>query len=130
MGLVWLWGAAGIFVVYAFILSWREWWQFVTAFAVVGILCLGFAALLERDAARSRDDVAMLKLGRYLAMAQLGGMVVTILGLAVDPDKEFLWPDDGDWAGNILFLFGALALLAITAHALIYDEKPGSAAKA
>jgi hypothetical protein len=54
-------------------------------------------------------------------------MVVTILGLIVDPDKEFLWPKDGDWAGNIIFLFGALALLAITAHALIDDKKPSPA---
>jgi hypothetical protein len=129
MGIVWLWGAASLFVIYVFILTWHEWWQFFAAFAVVGVLCLGFAALLERDANAGRDDETMLALGRYLAIGQLAGMVVTVAGLAVDPDKEFLWPADGDWAGNIVFLFGALALLAITAHALINDKKPGSGTK-
>lgn len=129
MGFVWLWGAISIFIVYVFILTWREWWQFFAGFGVVGLLCLGYAALLDRDAAAGRDDPTMLTLGRYMAFAQAGGMVVTILGLAVDPDKEFLWPVDADWAGNIVFLFGALALLAITAHALLVDKKPSTDAK-
>jgi hypothetical protein len=129
MGLVWLWGAISIFVVYVFILSWREWPQFFAAFGIVGLICLGYAALLDRDAAAGRDDPTMLALGRYMAIAQAAGMVVTVAGLAIDPDKEFLWPADADWAGNIVFLFGALALLAITVHALLNDRKiaPGTA---
>ena len=71
----------------------------------------------------------MLALGRYMAIGQLVGMVVTVIGLGIDPDKEFYWPADGDWAGNIIFLFGALALLAITAHALLNDKKLGSGTK-
>ena len=129
MGFVWLWGAISLFVIYVFILTWHEWWQFFAAFTVVGALCLGFAALLERDADAGRDDATMLALGRYMAIGQLAGMAVTVLGLAVDPDKEFLWPADGDWAGNIVFLFGALALMAITAHALMTDKKLSSSAK-
>ncbi len=129
MGVVWLWGAVSLFIVYVFILTWHEWWQFFAAFAVVGALCIGYAALLERDANAGRDDETMLALGRYMAIGQLVGMVVTVIGLAIDPDKEFYWPADGDWAGNIIFLFGALALLAITAHALINDKKPGSGTK-
>jgi hypothetical protein len=129
MGVVWLWGAVSLFVIYVFILTWHEWWQFFAAFAVVGALCLGYAALLERDANAGRDDETMLGLGRYLAIGQLIGMIATVIGLAIDPDKELYWPADGDWAGNIIFLFGSLALLAITAHALIYDKKPGSGTK-
>lgn len=129
MGLVWLWGAISIFVVYVFILSWREWPQFFAGFGIVGLVCLGYAALLERDAAAGRDDPTMLKLGRYMAIAQAAGMVVTIAGLAIDPDKEFIWPVDADWAGNIVFLFGALALLAITAHALLNDRQPSTGAR-
>jgi hypothetical protein len=129
MGIVWLWGAVSILVVYVFILDWHEWWQFFAAFAVVGALCLGFSALLERDADAGRDDATMLALGRYMAIGQLAGMGVTVVGLAIDPDKEFLWPKEGDWAGNIIFLFGALTLLAITAHALINDKKPSPDAK-
>jgi hypothetical protein len=129
MGIVWLWGAVSLFVVYVFILTWHEWWQFFAAFAVVGALCLGYASLLERDAKAGRDDETMLALGRYMAIGQLVGMVVTVIGLGIDPDKEFYWPADGDWAGNIIFLFGALALLVITAHALLNDKKPSSGTK-
>jgi hypothetical protein len=129
MGIVWLWGAVSLFIVYVFILTWHEWWQFFAAFAVVGALCLGYASLLERDANAGRDDETMLALGRYMAIGQLIGMVVTVIGLGIDPDKEFYWPADGDWAGNIIFLFGALALLAITAHALLNDKKLDSGTK-
>ncbi len=128
MGLVWIWGALGLFVTYFFILSWREWWQFVIAFAVAGALCLGFAKALERDAGLGRDDETMLKLGRYLGIAQLVGMIATVLGLAIDPDKEFLAVKRPDWAANNIFLTGALSLAAITAHALL--KRPGAGRQA
>jgi hypothetical protein len=122
IGLVWVWGALGLFVTYFFILAWRDWWQFVLAFAAVGVLSLLFAAALERDDRAGREDETMLKLGRYLAIGQLAGMVIAVLGLAIDPDKEFLSTKRPDWAANTIFLFGALALAAITAHALIHDR--------
>ena len=46
-------------------------------------------------------------------------MIATLIGLAVDPDKEILHAVDSDWAGNGLFLFGALALALVSAQALI-----------
>jgi hypothetical protein len=128
MGLLWIWGSLGLFVTYLFFLSWREWWQFVIAFAVAGALCLGFARLLQRDADLGREDETMLKLGRYLGIAQLVGMIVTVLGLAIDPDKEFLALKRPDWAANNIFLAGALSLAAITAHALLL--RPGAGRQA
>jgi hypothetical protein len=125
VGLVWIWGGLGLLLTYALVLAWPEWWHFCLAFLAVGTLCLVYAAQLERDAGAGREDEAMLKLGRYLAIGQLVGMVVTVVGLAIDPDKEFLWIREGDWAGNIIFLFGAIALAAITAHALLTDTKTG-----
>ncbi len=125
MGLLWIWGSLGLFATYVFVLSWREWWQFVIAFAVAGALCLGFSRALERDAGRGRDDETMLKLGRYLGIAQLAGMTVTVLGLAIDPDKEFLALKRPDWAANNIFLAGALSLAAITAHALLTGPGTG-----
>lgn len=122
LGLVWVWGALGLFVTYFFILAWRDWWQFVLAFTVVGVLCLLFAAALERDDRAGREDETMLKLGHYLAIGQLAGMIITVLGLAIDPDKVFLSTTRPDWAANTIFLFGALALAAITANALIRDR--------
>lgn len=119
MGLIWLWGAAALVLVYTTVMSWREWTHFSAAFVGAGLLCLGFSALLAKDARQGREDATLLRLGRYFAVAQLAGMVATLIGLAVDPDKEILYATDNDWAGNGIFLFGALALALVSAHALI-----------
>lgn len=123
MGLIWLWGAAALVLVYTLILSWREWPHFSAAFAGAGILSLGFSALLARDARQGRDDATLLRLGRYLCIGQLIGMIATMAGLAIDPDKEILYAVDSDWAGNGIFLFGALALALVSAQALIDGKK-------
>lgn len=125
MGLIWLWGAAALALVYVLVMSWREWPHFTAAFAAAGVVCLGFSALLARDAGQGRDDPTLLRLGRYLGIGQLVGMVATLVGLAVDPDKEILRATDNDWAGNGLFVWGALALAIVSAHALI-DRKKNS----
>jgi hypothetical protein len=125
MGLIWLWGAAALVLVYTLVLSWREWPHFSAAFAGAGLISLGFSALLAKDAARGKDDATLLRLGRYFAIAQLVGMIATLVGLAVDPDKEILYAVDNDWAGNGIFVFGALALALVSAYALI-DRKKNS----
>lgn len=119
MSIVWLFGAAGLFLTYVFILSWKEWWHFTLAFAAVGLLCLGFSAMLAKDAAAGREDETMLKLARYLNIGQFAGMLITVIGLIVDGKMvRYLNPRYEDWAGNNLFFFGALALAAISAQAL------------
>lgn len=123
MGLIWLWGAAGLVLIYNLAMSWREWTHFSAAFAAAGVICLGFSALLAKDAAQGREDATLLRLGRYFAIAQLVGMVATLIGLAVDPDKEILYATDHDWAGNGIFLFGAVALALVSAYALIDGRK-------
>ena len=125
MGLIWLWGAAALVLVYTLVLSWREWPHFSAAFAAAGLISLGFSALLAKDAARGKEDATLLRLGRYFAVAQLAGMIATLIGLAVDPDKEILHAVDADWAGNGIFMFGALALALVSALALI-DRKKNS----
>ena len=123
LGLIWLWGAAALVLVYVLVLSWREWTNFSAAFAGAGALCLGFSALLAKDAAQGRDDATLLRLGRYLGIGLLVGMIATLAGLAIDPDKEILYAVDNDWAGNGIFLFGALALALVSAHALIDGKR-------
>lgn len=125
MGLIWLWGAAALVLVYTLIISWREWPHFSAAFAGAGLISLGFSALLAKDAAKGKEDATLLRLGRYFAIAQLVGMIATLIGLAVDPDKEILYATDNDWAGNGIFVFGALALALVSAYALI-DRKKNS----
>lgn len=119
MGLVWIWGAAILALSYLFLIPpWREWLHFFGAFAVVGVLCLLFAAALERDANTNSDDQTMLKLGRILTIGQVVGMVAMLIGLGIDPDKSILTKVRLDWAANIVFVFGGLALFVISAHAL------------
>jgi hypothetical protein len=119
MALVWLWGSVALLLVYTLVLKWHEWWHFCLGFALAGGLSLGFSLLLGRDADAGREDETMLKLGRNLAIAQFVAMLVTIVGLIIDPDKEFLFIKEDDWAGNGIFLLGAIALAALSGHALL-----------
>jgi hypothetical protein len=120
MGIVWTWGALVLAATYATgVLVWREWWQFLLAFAVAAGLCLLFSAALDKDARAGREDKTMLKLGRLLAIVQLVGMVIAVLGLLIDGKMtRFLNPRYTDWAANNVFFFGALAVAAISANAL------------
>lgn len=125
MGLVWTWGALALLVSYYFILEWwREWWHFLLAFAFVAVLSLFFASTMQRDADAKRDDKTLLKLGRYLTIAQLVGTIAAVAGLLIDPDKQFLNAERLDWAATNIFFFGALALAAISAYALMNTRVP------
>lgn len=121
MGFVWVWGALSLFVTYFFILSWKEWLVFTAVFAIVGILCLLFAAALDRDEASGKTDETLQKLAKYLAIGQLVGMAIAVVGLMIDgkwPVSIKSNPGWADWAANNIFFFGALAIAAITANAL------------
>jgi hypothetical protein len=117
MGFVWAWAALGMLLTYVFILSWHEWWQYVLAAGVVAVLCFFFSATMSRDAETGKEDETILKLARYLTIAQLAGMLITMIGLIVD-DKMPRDPQQPDWAANNIFFFGAAALAVISANAL------------
>ncbi len=127
MGLVWAWGALALIVIYLGLLSWREWWHFFSAFAVAAVASFGLAAALRRDVAAGGGDGTMLKLGRLLAKGQIVGMAAAVIGLVVDGKvTRFMNPVKyPDWAGNNLFLFGAVALAVLSFAAL----RMGSAAQ-
>lgn len=122
MGLVWTWGALALLITYPTgVLSWHEWWQFFLAFAVAAALCLFFAATLTKDAESGSTDATLLKLGRYLTFAQLGGMILVMVGLVIDGKMtRFINPRPGweDWAANNIFFCGAFALSIISAYAI------------
>jgi hypothetical protein len=122
MGLVWAWAALAILATYGTAAAtWKEWLHFFAPFALVAAGCLWFSRTLARDAARGVDDVALLKLSRYMAFGQLGGMVVTMIGLVVDGKMvRYLAPRKGweDWPANNYFFFGALALAILSLHAI------------
>jgi len=121
MGMVWAWGSLGLLVTYAFdILNWREWWQFLIAFALLAILSLFLATTLRKDAASGVTDPMLIKVARGFALFILIAMVITMLGLLIDGKMWRFTTVAGlrrgsqDWAANNIFFFGALALAAIS----------------
>jgi len=105
------------------VLVWKEWWHFVLAFAVAAGLSFYFASTLKKDALAGKEDETMLKLARYLAMVQLAGMVITMVGLIIDGKMvRFLTLRFTDWAANNVFFFGALGIALISAYALRHNK--------
>jgi len=117
MGVVWGWAALSLLLTYVFVLTWGEWWQYVLGAGVIAFLCFFFAATLARDAKEGREDATMLSLARYLALGQLVGMIIAMIGLIADA-KMPRDPQEPDWAASALFFFGAASLAAISAYAL------------
>lgn len=129
MGMVWAWGALGLFTIYYFILQWKEWLPFTMAFIIVAVICLFFASILKRDSQSDQDDGAMTRIARTLTIAQLVAMIATMIGLVLDgkiPAVVKKSPQWQDWAANNIFFFGALALALISANALYTSRSKAS----
>lgn len=120
MGIVWTWGALVMLITYGVVgLQWKEWLHFFLALVAVAGLSLGFAMLLDRDAAAKSGDKSLVNLARMLAKVQLVGMIIVMLGLLIDGKMwRFLNPRHGDWAANNVFFFGAFAIACISLAAL------------
>jgi MFS family permease len=132
MGLAYAWGALALFATYVLVLPrWHEWPVFCGAFAAVAAISFAFAATVSKDAERGKDDQTLLKIGQILTISQLAGTIVAIVGLLLDPDKQFLNESRADWAAQTIFFFGAIALAVISAAALMYTRNrtvlPGEA---
>ena len=119
-GYVAAWATACLLTVYGTsVLIWREWATFTIACALLAGLCILFSSMLQRDADAGHDDPGLLKLANGLAIVLLVGMAIAIVGFAIDGKMtRFLNPRFTDWAANNVFFFGALALAAISGHAL------------
>ena len=120
MGSVWAWGTIALIATYATgIADWFEWWHFVLAFAAATLLSFVWAAILAATPENSDKAASLMRFGRYLAMFQLGGMIVIMLGLLVDGKMwRFFEPRYGDWAANNIFFCGAMALAIMSYFAL------------
>jgi len=121
MGCVWAWGTLGLVATYASgVLTWREWWQFCIAFALLAGLSLLLAATLRKDAATGAVDPMFVKVARGFAIFILIAMIITMVGLLIDgkmwrfftvPGQK---PGSQDWGANNFFFFGALAQALIS----------------
>lgn len=119
LGWVWLWGGLAILITYTLIIDrrWPEWWQFAAGFSLAGVLSLAFARGLEKDAADGKSDEGMLKAGRWLAIAQVVGVIAALATMFIEGKfpRELRY---ADWAGVNIFMFGGLAILSISLNAL------------
>lgn len=132
IGLIWTWAALAMFVTYAFILQWREWWHYFIAFMVLAGLCLFVSSTLRKDAEADSADATMFSIGRILAIALLVVCIGVMAGLLIHDGRA--WVIGGkflklpgaakivtgaqEWAANNIFFFGALAIAAVSWNAL------------
>ncbi|MGI9523904.1 MAG: hypothetical protein ACR2PG_19905 [Hyphomicrobiaceae bacterium] len=125
MSYVWGWGAIGLGAIYGTgLLVWKEWWHFLIAFAVAGLLCYYSSQRLQRSADNGVDEPNLLRQGRTATIVQLVGMVLVVVGLLVDGKMvRFMVERYTDWAANNIFFFGAAAIAAISVYALATQSK-------
>lgn len=131
MATIWAWAALVMAVTYTFVLDWKEWWHFVLGFAAAALVCGGFARMLAASSGEPVREEKLLRISRYLAIGQLVGMAITMVGLVVDRKMDkiglTMFGERGnppmDWAGNNAFFFGALGLVIVSWVALrSYNE--------
>lgn len=126
LGLIWTWAALALFATYAFVLHWREWWQYFIGFIILAGLCLFMSATLRKDAEADNADATMFSVGRILAMIMIVAGLGVVVGLAVHDGKSFVLGGkvlkfltvqkiggSQEWAANNIFFFGSLAVAAV-----------------
>lgn len=128
IGMVWLWVAMVMTATYATgVLVWWEWWHFAIAATAAAALCLFFERSLTADAQNAEADDTMTRFAETIGMIQFAGMGLTLAGLLIDGKMtRFLTPRYTDWAANVAFFCGALAIVIISANDIMirrkYDE--------
>lgn len=123
-GLVWAWGALGILVTYAAILvnRWPEWPQFFIGFVIAAAASLVFSNMLNRDTEAGKIDNSVMAVGKALVALQLIAVILAVISMFFD--GKFPRPVNyPDWAACNIFFFGAIAIAAISANALLADRK-------
>lgn len=118
MGLIWAWAALVVCVTYGTgILIWSEWTQYFGASVLASGICLFVSRMMVENAATGEDD-SLLQVGRYIAVATLLVSVISAGVFGVSRINGLLLAEQGAWAANHVFMFGALALAAVSAYML------------
>jgi hypothetical protein len=115
--LAWTWGAGAASMLAVYMLSglrWQHGWQYGLGMALIAVL--GFAYSLRLgDAESALRTPGKLKIAAMLAAAQgiaaIGGILVLVLSGKVASVRA-------DWAANIIFVAGGLAITVLSAIAV------------
>lgn len=116
LGFAYLWGALamqGLYTTPLTGLKWQHGWQYGAAMLLLALLSLSFAWKLEAGSPVTRRRLAALA----VPLALLQGLGAAF-GLSVLAMTGKLFSGRADWAANQVFLFGALAVMILTAITL------------
>ena len=123
MALAWAWGAAAMAGVYTLGgLRWYHAWQYGSAMALLGVIALVYGLVIERSSNPATKRVLLtsgLQLTLVQAVAAAGGVIYLLASgklLAFRPD----------WAANQIFLFGGLAIAALSTMAAYTQRRLAS----
>ncbi|MGE8941699.1 hypothetical protein ACO2I3_07290 [Leptospira interrogans] len=119
MAIAFVWGAVAMFAVYTLSgLRWQHGWQYGAGMALLGAFAYVFGVLLDRAGPGARRPV--LQRGLQLTMLQGVAAVAGLVFLIGSGKLETFRPD---WAANQIFLFGGLAIVGLSAIAVITQRK-------
>lgn len=119
MGLIWAWAALVISITYSTgILEWSSWWQYFLGLIVLSGLCLFLSSVLGKDGETGAVDEHMLQASRYIAVSTLLLMVTAALVFGISRINALPSLEQDIWAAQNVFVFGALALSAISTYLL------------
>ncbi|MBU2534098.1 MAG: hypothetical protein KKB37_15260 [Alphaproteobacteria bacterium] len=119
MGLIWAWAALALSITYGTgILEWSSWLQHFLGAVVLSGLCLFLSRILHEGADAGAEDPGLLRMSRYIAAVTLFMAVVAVGLFGVMRLQDMPIVEQGVWAANNVFLFGAIALAAVSSYLL------------
>lgn len=120
MALAWAWGAAAMAGVYTLGgLRWQHAWQYGAGMALIAIFSWFFGVAIaraERPATRHMLLLRGLQLTIVQGVAAAGGVVYLLV-------EGKLTTFRSDWAANQIFLAGGVAIVALSAMAVITQRR-------
>lgn len=120
MALVLVWGSVAMLAVYGLSpLKWQHWWQYGLGMALYAAGLALYADMLAKPghpAASGPMQFRMLQLTIAQGMLCIGGLAWLVLSGKLATPKM-------DWAANAIFIAGGLALAALSAIAVITQQR-------
>jgi Na+/H+-translocating membrane pyrophosphatase len=120
LGVAWAWGGAAMLASYYLTdLSWQHAWQYGLGMLLIGCLLWIYAGKRQGGSTVfSRDAmiVAARRLTGLQGIAALAGVAVLALSGKLEAGKQ-------DWAANVVFVAGGLAIFALSMAALRAEQR-------
>lgn len=120
IAIVYMWGAVALMAIYYLTrLNWYHAWQYAAGMALISAGIFAYVHVLGRQGSLLRQPVALQLVEALTALqviAAAGG-----LGFLLGTGKLMTRKDD--WAANDVFLMGGLAIIVLSVHALLSQQR-------